>query len=161
MFSIFKNYKRRNADLLLLSEAVATLRNEVSFYQDSIFKLKEKTEELETELENCVTLRRMRDELDEFMQNDLDEFMRNDSWDYFEYNVDQAVDDKLTDYLDSDEIDDKLDEYFTQDQAKAELAKLSAMLFVTITRSGLDFDEIESASQPVFDKFMQGHEDNI
>lgn len=147
MFSIFKNNKRRNAELLLLSEAVATLRSQVSLFHDSVYNLKEKTEELEHELENCVSLRVMRDE--------LEEFMRNDSWDYVEYNVDQAIDDKLGDYYDTDVIDSQLDDYLMKDQAKAELAKLSAMLFVAITRSGLDFDEIEKESQPVYDKFME------
>lgn len=157
MFSIFKNNKRRNAELLLLSEAVATLRSQVSLFHDSVYNLKEKIEEVENEFENVVTLRIMRSE--------LEEFMREESWDFVEYSVEQAIDDKLGDYYDSDAIDSQHDEmreeFFTEKQAKAELAKLSAMLFVAIHRSGLDFDEIEKESQPVYAKFMEGYEDNI
>jgi len=124
MFSIFKKNKRNRAEILLLSELVATTRSELRTYQREVHELQQQINDL-------------RDYSEDFVQEST-----------YEENRDQT--DERLDVLEANVM--------FKEQAKHELAKLSAMLFLLVTKEGYDFEEFEKESQPIYEIFVNDAE---
>ena len=124
MFSIFKKNKRNRAEILLLSELVATTRSELRMYQREVHELQQQINDL-------------RDYSEDFVQEST-----------YEENRDQT--DERLDVLEANVM--------FKEQAKHELAKLSAMLFLLVTKEGYDFEEFEKESQPIYKIFVNDAE---
>ena len=124
MFSIFKKNKRNRAEILLLSELVATTRSELRTYQREVYELQQQINDL-------------RDYSEDFVQEST-----------YEENRDQT--DERLDVLEANVM--------FKEQAKHELAKLSAMLFLLVTKEGYDFEEFEKESQPIYEIFVNDAE---
>jgi len=120
MFSIFKKNKRNRAEILLLSELVATTRSELRMYQREVHELQQQINDL-------------RDYSEDFVQEST-----------YEENRDQT--DERLDVLEANVM--------FKEQAKHEFAKLSAMLFLLVTKEGYDFEEFEKESQPIYKIFV-------
>jgi len=147
MFGLFN--PKRNADLLLLSEALAETRSE----------LHKVREELETLQREFVELE-IPEELDEYELNDkICQVIRNDAWDYIENDVERV----LADYTNSEDLreiiehlTEKVDKFFyteamTKDQSRAELARLTAFMFALVEELGLSHKvtELEERSNEI------------
>lgn len=124
MFSIFKKNKRNRAEILLLSELVATTRSELRTYQREVHELQQQINDL-------------RDYSEDFVQEST-----------YEENRDQT--DERLDVLEANVM--------FKEQAKHELAKLSAMLFLLVTKEGYDFEEFEKESQLIYEIFVKDAE---
>jgi len=124
MFSIFKKNKRNRAEILLLSELVATTKSELRTYQREVYELQQQINDL-------------RDYSEDFVQEST-----------YEENRDQT--DERLDVLEANVM--------FKEQAKHELAKLSAMLFLLVTKEGYDFEEFEKESQPIYEIFVKDAE---
>ena len=124
MFSIFKKNKRNRAEILLLSELVATTRSELRMYQREVHELQQQINDL-------------RDYSEDFVQEST-----------YEENRDQT--DERLDVLEANVM--------FKEQAKHEFAKLSAMLFLLVTKEGYDFEEFEKESQPIYKIFVNDAE---
>ena len=125
MFSIFKKNKRNRAEILLLSELVATTRSELRAYQREVYELQQQINDA------------LRDYCEDFVQEST-----------YEENRDQT--DERLDVLEANVM--------FKEQAIHELAKLSAMLFLLVTKEGYDFEEFEKESQPIYEIFVKDAE---
>jgi hypothetical protein len=161
MFSIFKNNKRERAEILLLSELVATTRSELRIYQREVYELQQKLNDLETESEEFVKRGRY--------QSDIADYLQDEAYDVLESQIADAIREHCEDYVDEstyeenrDQTDERLDvleaNVMWKEQAKHELAKLSAMLFLLVTKEGYDFEEFEKESQTIYEIFVKDAE---
>jgi hypothetical protein len=125
MFSIFKKNKRNRAEILLLSELVATTRSELRAYQREVYELQQQINDA------------LRDYCEDFVQEST-----------YEENRDQT--DERLDVLEANVM--------FKEQAKHEFAKLSAMLFLLVTKEGYDFEEFEKESQTIYEIFVKDAE---
>lgn len=161
MFSIFKKNKRNRAELLLLSELVATMRSELQTYQREVHELQQQIKDLETESEEFVKRGRY--------QSDIEEWVRYEGYDVLESQINDAIREYCENYVDESTYDrdqesneERLNvleaNVMFKEQAKHELAKLSAMLFLLVTKEGYDFEEFEKESQPIYEIFVKDAE---
>ena len=161
MFSIFKKNKRNRAEVLLLSELVATMKSELQTYQREVHELQQQIKDLETESEEFVKRGRY--------QSDIEDFVRYEGYGVLESEINDAIREFCEDYVyestyeeNRDQTDERLDvleaNVMFKEQAKHELAKLSAMLFLLVTKEGYDFEEFEKESQPIYEIFVKDDE---
>jgi len=161
MFSIFKKNKRNRAEVLLLSELVATMKSELQTYQREVHELQQQIKDLETESEEFVKRGRY--------QSDIEDWVRYEGYDVLESQINDAIREYCEDFVDEstyeenrDQTDERLDvleaNVMFKEQAKHELAKLSAMLFLLVTKEGYDFEEFEKESQPIYEIFVKDDE---
>jgi hypothetical protein len=145
MFSIFKKNKRNRAEILLLSELVATMKSELRIYQREVYELQQKLNDLETESEEFVQRGRYQSDIADAIREYCEDYVYEST---YEENRDQT--DERLDVLEANVI--------YKEQAKHELAKLSAMLFLLVTKEGYDFEEFEKESQPIYKIFVKDAE---
>jgi chromosome segregation ATPase len=145
MFSIFKKNKRNRAEILLLSELVATTRSELRTYQREVHELQQQINDLETEAEEFVKRGCYQSDIADAIREYCEDYVYEST---YEENRDQT--DERLDVLEANVM--------FKEQAKHELAKLSAMLFLLVTKEGYDFEEFEKESQPIYKIFVKDAE---
>jgi hypothetical protein len=161
MFSIFKKNKRNRAEVLLLSELVATMKSELQTYQREVHELQQQIKDLETESEEFVKRGRY--------QSDIEDWVRYEGYDVLESQINDAIREYCEDFVDEstyeenrDQTDERLDvleaNVMFKEQAKHELAKLSAMLFLLVQKEGYDFEAFEQESQKIYEVFVKDGE---
>ena len=161
MFSIFKKNKRNRAEVLLLSELVATMKSELQTYQREVHELQQQIKDLETESEEFVKRGRY--------QSDIEDFVRYEGYGVLESEINDAIREFCEDYVyestyeeNRDQTDERLDvleaNVMFKEQAKHELAKLSAMLFLLVQKEGYDFEAFEQESQKIYEVFVKDAE---
>jgi len=161
MFSIFKKNKRNRAEVLLLSELVATMKSELQTYQREVHELQQQIKDLETESEEFVKRGRY--------QSDIEDFVRYEGYGVLESEINDAIREFCEDYVyestyeeNRDQTDERLDvleaNVMFKEQAKHELAKLSAMLFLLVQKEGYDFEAFEQESQKIYEVFVKDGE---
>jgi superfamily II DNA or RNA helicase len=159
MFGIFN--PKRNADLLLLSEALAETRSELNKVRNEFDALQIAHEELK---ENFLELE-IPDELDEdYLIEKMCYVVRDEAWDNCKRPAEQMLEDALNEYTSTEDMHNFLERnHITITQSRADLARLTAFTFALIEELNLSHKvtELEERSNVIVETLLNDSNDEL
>jgi len=160
MFGLFN--PKRNADLLLLSEALAETRSELNKVRNEFDALQIAHEELK---ENFLELE-IPDELDEdYLIEKMCYVVRDEAWDNCKRPAEQMLEDALNEYTTTEDLGYMLERLnrHVETQVEARVARLTAFSFALIEELALTHKvtELEERSNVIVETLLDSSNDEL
>ena len=160
MFGLF-NFKR-NADLLLLSEALAETRSELNKVRNEFDALQIAHDELKLDIEGIE----IPEQLDEYeLTETIERVVRDEGWDYIEPQAEQMLETALREYTTTEDLNEMLESLnrHVETQVEARLARLTAFSFALIEELALTHKvtELEERSNEIVQTLLDSSNDEL
>jgi hypothetical protein len=160
MFGLFN--PKRNADLLLLSEALAETRSELNKIRNEFDALLIAHDELKLNTEGIE----IPDELDEdYLIEKMCYVVRDEAWDNCKRDAEQMLEDALNDYTSTEDLAYMLERLnrHVEIQVEARVARLTAFSFALIEELNLSHKvtELEERSNVIVETLLNDSNDEL
>ena len=160
MFGIFN--PKRNADLLLLSEALAETRSELNKVRNEFDALLIAHDELKLNIEGIE----IPEQLDEYeLTQQIVRVINDEAWDYCEAPAKRMLERALNEYTTTEDLNDMLERLnrHVETQVEARVARLTAFSFALIEELALTHKvtELEERSNEIVKTLLDSLNDEL
>ena len=159
MFGLFN--PKRNADLLLLSEALAETRSELNKVRNEFDALLIAHDELKLNTEGIEA-----EQLDEYeLTQQIVRVINDEAWDYCEAPAERMLESALNEYTTTEDLNDMLERLnrHVEIQVEARVARLTAFSFALIEELNLSHKvtELEERSNVIVETLLNDSNDEL
>ena len=160
MFGLFN--PKRNADLLLLSEALAETRSELNKVRNEFDALQIAHDELKLNIEGIE----IPEQLDEYeLTEQIERVVRSEAWDYCEPEAERMLESALNEYTTTEDLGYMLERLnsHVETQVEARVARLTAFSFALIEELALTHKvtELEERSNEIVKTLLDSLKDEL